>query len=192
MYHIYRFKITVEDNDDFLRVVEVPAHYTFYEFHLFLRKVLKLENNELASFYLVDSKWKKKKEITLIDMNVDEDEKSDKPLLMEKVKLNQVIEDPHQHLVYIYDFLNMYTFYLELLKTFSKEDLKEFPRVIESKGDFFVQQPNIKNFTPIAGSDNIIDFDGSDIDPEDLENMFSDENEEDNFSENEFPFENEY
>ncbi|MCX7697405.1 MAG: plasmid pRiA4b ORF-3 family protein [Bacteroidales bacterium] len=177
MQHIYRFRITSDDNDDFLRVIDIPANFTFLELHHYLYKILKLEGNELASFYILDNKYNKKKEITLIDMNVNDDENAESILLMENVKLNQIIDDPHQKLAYVYDFMNMYTFNLELIKTFQGKEHSLYPQIIESIGEPFIETPPFKNLI----HENVLtesEFNNQIPDEEDLKALLSDDNQE--------------
>lgn len=185
MQHIYRFKITMDDNDDFLRIVDIPANFTFLEFHKYLYKILKLEGNELASFYILDNKFNKKKEITLIDMNVNEDENADSILLMENVKLNQIIDDPHQKMAYVYDFINMYTFNLELIKTFQNKENATYPKIIESVGEPFIGTTQFKNLL----AENFMmdnEFNNQIPDEDDLRTLLSSEDDDSMNLENDF------
>ena len=54
---------------------------------------------------------------------------------MSKSILKDFIDDPHQKIIYVYDFLNLYTFYLELLKILPAEDKVEYPRCVKSQGE---------------------------------------------------------
>ncbi|HPB01905.1 MAG TPA: hypothetical protein PLZ67_03045, partial [Bacteroidales bacterium] len=96
--HAYKFRVTSDENDEFLREIEVLANQTFEDFHKVLVRTCKLAGNELASFYLCDNQWRKRREITLMDMNMesdeDEEKKSEANLIMKDVKLNQIINDP--------------------------------------------------------------------------------------------------
>jgi len=131
--HVYRFRILLEDVDDFFRDIEIEANNTFEEFHKSIIKAVGFEGKELASFYISDSKWNRKQEITLIDMSEGEDNENI-PLLMNKCKLAEYIDDPHQRFIYIYDFLNMYKFYIELIKIIPFEKGAKYPRCIKQSG----------------------------------------------------------
>ena len=47
---------------------------------------------------------------------------------MKESVLKTFISDPHQHIIFEYDFLNPKIFYIELLKTLQAEDGVEYPR----------------------------------------------------------------
>jgi len=55
-------------------------------------------------------------------------------LQMEKVKIKEVIDDPHQRLLYEYDFLNPKTFFLELTKILDADSNGGYPKCIKSVG----------------------------------------------------------
>ena len=98
-------------------------------------KVFGFSGNELASFFISDDVWRKGKEITLEDMT-DEETESGKPLLMHKQVIADYIEDPHQKMIYVFDYINMYTFMIELIKIIPKDDPKlVYPAITKSAGD---------------------------------------------------------
>ena len=133
--HVYRFRILLEDVEEFYRDIEISAGDTFESFHRAIIQAADLSGKELASFYICDSKWNRKKEISLMDMREEEDKDKEKtPLIMSKCKLGQFIDDPHQRLIYIYDFLNMYEFYIELSKIIPAEKGIKYPRCVKKVG----------------------------------------------------------
>jgi hypothetical protein len=147
MMHIYKFRILLEDNDQFFREIDVRANQTFEDFHTALVKSAGFDNKEMASFYICDSKWNKQHEICLCDMSVPDeenpDEDEDDPKVkkqkipikcMSECRLKDMIIDPHQRMIYVYDFLRMHTFYIELFKIFAAEPGKQYPYVAKSKG----------------------------------------------------------
>ncbi|HPK05813.1 MAG TPA: hypothetical protein PK908_07960 [Bacteroidales bacterium] len=154
--HAYRFRILNEDQDNFVRDIDILANQTFQDFHQAFIDMFNLKNDELASFYICDSRWIRLKELTLIDMRHDEIEETDDedskdmkthiPVsVMKDVKIKDAIDDPHQRLIYEYDFLNSFVFYIELIKIIKSEEGKTYPLVVRSVGDF-VRTPSHRNF----------------------------------------------
>ena len=138
---IYKFRILLEDQDNFLRDIEIKPNQTFEDFHKIILKSNDINSKELASFYICDREWDKLEEITLIDMmtddvkeNNDESEANSSINVMSNSKLKDFIKDTHQRLIYQYDFLNPHTFYLELIKTVSSKQNVKYPRCIKRKG----------------------------------------------------------
>ncbi len=147
--HLYRFRLLFEEQDDFLRDFDILATQTFLDFHNIIVESVELKGNELASFFICDRNWRKKKEITLIDMqqndedqliDQDEDEKANTRLNkiptfeMTKVKIKDIIDDPHQRLLFEYDFLNPKTFYIELMKIIDADANEKYPKCSKSAG----------------------------------------------------------
>lgn len=154
--HVYRFRLLLEDQEDFLRDFEILSSQTFTDFHNIIKLSVELPGNELASFYVCDPNWRKKKEITLInmqenDMREDDDDddrrgpKKDRmPIyVMEKVRIKDVIDDPHQRLLYVYDFYNPRTFYLELTRILEAGSKDLYPMCVKSEGKLIVATPAI-------------------------------------------------
>jgi hypothetical protein len=153
----YKFRVNFDDVEDFVRDIEILASDNFENFHKILYTSIGLKGNELASFSLCDVKWNKQKEITLIDMgddsvaampeydeNDDFTTKSNLPkFVMKDSVLKDFISDPHQHIIYEYDFLNPKIFYVELLKILPvKEDVK-YPRCSYSLKELPKETPNL-------------------------------------------------
>jgi len=145
--YTYKFRLFFDDVEDFVRDYEILAEQTFKDFHnAIIKSIAGLDSQELASFYICDSRWEKKKEITLIDMNFwenadvfpdnKEDRDDDIPkIIMSEAVLSDYIDDPHQRLIYEYNFLNINTFYIELLKTFEGNKKVKYPRCIHAVGE---------------------------------------------------------
>jgi hypothetical protein len=147
MYY-YKFKVFYDEVEDFVRDVDVLANTNFEEFHLFLYKCLGLQGNEFAAFSICDQKWNKQKEITIMDTSEDEDVETPEyededsfstktrlpKFVMKDAILKDFITDPHQHILYEYDFIDPKTFYIEFQKAAQTEKPDEFPRCTFQKG----------------------------------------------------------
>ncbi len=125
--HIYHFKIFTDINEDFYRYIEIQSNQTFEDLHFLLIKNLNFSDKELASFYICDNNWQKLQEITYIDMNteiLDTDDNND--------EVNMI---PVMGKSRLYDFLNIKTFYLELIKISQAQPGVIYPRIVKSKGE---------------------------------------------------------
>lgn len=163
--HAYRFRLLAEDQDDFLRDIDVLAGQTFEDFHKSLISMFDLKNDELASFYICDHKWRRLKELTLLDMqqdtdfeDEDDDEKKEKKnklpvFVMNQSKVKDVIDDPHQRLIYEYDFLNPVVFYIELIKILAADKAQSYPVCVRSNGEFVRAQQKRKFTLEDLGED---------------------------------------
>ena len=121
---IYKFKIWFEEYDDVQRVIEIKSTQTFEEMHLAIQDAIGFDKSQLASFYLSDDQWKKGAEITLEDMSGEEDGSKSIPTMRES-RLCDVINDPHQKFIYVFDFMEMWTLHMELVGI----DMKDNPKL---------------------------------------------------------------
>ncbi|NLL28764.1 MAG: plasmid pRiA4b ORF-3 family protein [Bacteroidales bacterium] len=182
--HAYKFRLTSYENDEFIREISVLANQTFEDFHKCIVKTCKFPGKELASFYLCDNQWHKRQEITLMDMSdetldesdFDDDESENKKpiLVMKDVKLNKVINDPHQKLIYIYDFFNLFTIDIELIKIIKVDSTENYPMVELAESDIIIR--NVVPSSIIEGEEYVfleeelsddIDIENDDIDEKD-------------------------
>ena len=85
----------------------------------------------MASFYTADEKWNQEEEIPLFDIR----EKDEAVRLMSDTKLSEVMDAHSPKLLYVYDFLNMWTFFVELADTESGEDGRSYPNLLFSFGE---------------------------------------------------------
>lgn len=141
---IYKFKVNFEDQDDFLREIELRADQTFEDFHQAILGNLALDPGMLASFYICDHRFRKQKEIQFVETSsaerrkhTDEDdqiENFNKSLLMKDSELKDFIDDPHQRLIFLYDYINKWTFYIELIKIMPEDKSIMYPRFSKSVG----------------------------------------------------------
>jgi len=147
MYY-YKFKISFDEVENFERNIEILSSDNFESLHQILYESIGLAGRELASFSICDTKWNKKQEITLIDMH--DERASETPIyeeeeeystssnipkfIMKDAVLKDFITDPHQHIMYEYNFINPQVFYVELLKTLPVKENAVYPRCTFSKG----------------------------------------------------------
>jgi hypothetical protein len=92
--------------------------------------------------------------------------------IMKDAVLKDFITDPHQHLMYEYDFLAPKIFYLELLKTLPAKEIEGFPRCTLSVGA--LPAPNELTQSPNPEDDFLNDF-LDEVDEDDFDDGFSEE-----------------
>jgi hypothetical protein len=142
---IYRFRITSEEHEAFLREIEIQPKQKFFDFHLGIIESAELLHCERASFFPTDKKYKKDKEITLksekrqvrkYDEDLDQVITEVVPLrLMKNEKVKDYIEDPHQRLIYEFHGRENFTFFIELFKILQVDGYEFYPRCVKSSGN---------------------------------------------------------
>ncbi len=138
---IYRFRITCEEHDGFLREIEIQPNQTFLDFHYILLDSAELMHCDRASFFMTDKKYKKDREISLksekrhvrkYDEDLDQVVTESVTLpLMKTEKLKNYIEDPHQKMIYEFIGRDIFSFHLELFKIFPADETSSYPKCIK-------------------------------------------------------------
>jgi len=167
--HVYRFRLLYEDQEDFLRDFDILSSQTFTDFHNLIRQSVELPGNELASFFVCDRNWRKKREITLLNMQNEVEEEDDydarrgpKPFKMpvsemHKVRIKDIIDDPHQRLLYEYDFLNPKVFFIELTRILEAGNKEQYPYCVKSAGKLTLVAPPLPVVELLDNEDNEMD-----------------------------------
>ena len=154
---IYRFRVILDNDteDDIFRDIEIYKTNSLEEFHETIINSFGFTNNEMASFYISDNEWNQGEEISLFNFG----DESKETKLMSSVAINQVINNENNKLIYIYDFLNMWVFLIELIEV--AEEIKEinYPNIIFSKGDLPEKVPEKKFESKKDGIDDDDDDD---------------------------------
>lgn len=142
---IYRFRIKNDDQEDFLREIEIQPNQTFLDFHDIILSSADLESCDKTFFYTTDLKYNKKLEISLKPVKKQlrkYDEELDEiiteirvPHLMKDSRLKNFIEDPHQKMIFEYHGKDIFIFYIELFKIIQVEGNNNFPRCVKMIGE---------------------------------------------------------
>ncbi len=147
---IYRFRIILDTEEDVFRDIEIEQNATLEEFHDVITQSFGFDGTEMASFYVSDEQWGQGEEISLFDMS-----DGNQPVrLMNETPLNEIVHEASPRLIYIYDFLSMWTFLIELAEIAEYESGMEYPNVMFVQGQLPDQAPD-KEFK----ADNAGDFD---------------------------------
>jgi hypothetical protein len=169
----YNIRVLLDTEIDVFRDIEISAEASFEELHRSILKAFGWEPNQMASFYESNEKWDRGREIPLID--IDEEFGPEKLRTMAEVKLKEVISEPSQKLLYVFDFMLMWCFYVEVEGIYPDGDLSD-PRVVRSVGT----PPSQTDKEPVdfRGQDPILAHlpeDDEDEDSEDDEDGMGDE-----------------
>ncbi|MXV38859.1 hypothetical protein GO491_09280 [Flavobacteriaceae bacterium Ap0902] len=122
---IHKFRIILETDEDVFRDIEIESTQTLLDLHKAIRDAFDLEGEELASFYLSNEDWFQGSEIPLLDTSED-----DTGEVMDEIKIGDVLPQKGSRAIYVYDFLEMWTFYCEVVETQVISLQGKFPSVV--------------------------------------------------------------
>ncbi len=169
---IYKIRIILDAKEDIFRDIEIEAGSNLEELHNAITQAFGFDGSEMASFYLADEEWEQGEEISLFDMS----EKGSDIRLMNETSIDDVLDEENPHLIYVYDFLSMWTFFVELAEIAEAEPGLSYPNLLFAYG-VLPDNPPEKNFEamPDASGEPMFD-DDDDMDVEDYDNLDFDEN----------------
>ncbi|MEM7382700.1 MAG: hypothetical protein AAF361_16140 [Bacteroidota bacterium] len=127
---VYKIRIILDAQEDIFRDIEISSEDTLEDFHNAITQAFGFLGNEMASFYTCDERWNQDEEIALFDMSDSGDVR-----LMNETFLEDVITEENPKLIYVYDFLSMWTFFVELADIVEKEDGRSYPNILFSFGE---------------------------------------------------------
>lgn len=169
---IYRFRVILDSTseDDVFRDLEIRESDTMEDLHNIITQSFGFDGLEMASFYISDEQWNQGEEIAMMDMS---DEGNDVKMMSTTV-INDIIHEGSTRLIYVYDFMNMWMFYVELGEIVEEAEGTDYPNLMFVHGQIPDEAPE-KTFEAEEDEDDFNEFD-DDFDPSDYDNLDFDEN----------------
>ena len=169
---IYKFRVLIESDDEIFRDIEIKSTQNFDDFHEIIVAAFGFDNTQMASFYLSDDEWDKGKEITLFDMQVEENQE-EKVMVMTDTLINSQVNCVGNHLLYAYDFLNMRNFFIELIEIIVKADKDAFyPKIVYSQGEAPTQKEEMADLSEEEMASQLLKNAGFSEDGDDPDDIF--------------------
>lgn len=126
----YKFRVLLDtENQDIFRDIVVQKEASMETFFNAIMNAFGFNGDQMASFYKSNENWDKGFEITLMDMQIDED--SEPVAIMANHEVMEIVTEDEQKLILVYDFMSMWIFLLELV---GEEDSNEESKVVLSVG----------------------------------------------------------
>ena len=161
MKHIIRIQLEYKTN--VIRDIEIPSNKSLESLHYTIINSLKLDKNEIASFYITNEEFELLQEIPLFKI----DEEDSSMLDMSEIKIASIFPKIDSQLIYVYDFLKMWRFLISYSK--ETENKSETTDVINSVGKMPKEAPEIifeeeKEFDPFDDAFENFDSDSENFD----------------------------
>jgi len=135
----FRILLDSNENQEVFRDILIRDTDNFESFYNSIIHLFGLSGKEMASFYVSNDNWDKGQEISLLDLNFG-DEVAENSSVMKNSIIKDYIQEPNQKFIFIYDFLNMWIFLVELIGYDNNEP--EVPELILSIGNPPIEQSN--------------------------------------------------
>lgn len=158
---IYRFRVVLDNDtdEDVFRDIEIRETDTLEDLHNCIAQSFGFDGLEMASFYVSDDTWNQGEEIPMLDLGEDAAART-----MSTTIINEIIHEVQTKLIYVYDFLSMWTFYVELAEIVEEAKGTDYPNLMFVHGQLPDTAPE-KSFEAEKLDDFNDEFeDGLDID----------------------------
>lgn len=170
---VYKFRVILDAEEDVFRDIAILESDTLEDLHNAIVNAFGFDGLEIASFYTCDDEWAQEDEIPLFDTgDIPGEQKT-----MADYVLEYTLDSEINKIIYVYDFLNMWTFFVELAAIEEPETGVSYPDLLFSHGEMPANAPEMAFGTDATSDDLYGEFD-DDYDEEDLD-MFSDDSMED-------------
>ncbi|WP_369049223.1 hypothetical protein [Tenacibaculum sp. UWU-22] len=113
---MYKIRVILDTKEDVIRTLAIDEKATLETLHYTIAKSFGFNGLEMSSFYKSDDDWNQGEEIPLFNMSEDNDGVS-----MATEILKNTLPEKNGKLIYVYDFLLLWTFYVEVVDINSEQ-----------------------------------------------------------------------
>lgn len=176
---VYKFRVILDAEEDIFRDIAILDDDTLEDLHNAIFNAFGFDGMEVASFYTCDETWNQEDEIPLFDVGDVPGEQR----IMSDYKLSDILDQENTKIIYVYDFINMWTFLVELAAIEEQTAGSTYPETLFSRGEM-PDEAIEKNFEADNADDFYDDFEDG-LDEDDLDMFEGDSSFEDyGFEEN--------
>lgn len=122
---MYKVRVILDTKEDVIRTILVDDYINLETLHNTITNAFGFDGQEMASFYRTDDEWNQGDEIPLFNMAEAGEEVS-----MQTCILNETLPLENDKLIYVYDFLNMWTFLVELGEIVDEAQGTDYPNLM--------------------------------------------------------------
>ncbi|MEK8180161.1 hypothetical protein WMW71_07385 [Flavobacterium buctense] len=127
---IYKFRAILDAEEDVFRDIAIQEDDTLEDLHNAIVNAFGFDGLEVASFYTCDDQWNQEEEIPMFDTG----DVAGEQKIMSDYPLNQLLGEDQTKIIYVYDFINMWTFLVELAAVEDEEIGITYPNLLFSHG----------------------------------------------------------
>ncbi|WP_407266746.1 IS1096 element passenger TnpR family protein [Tenacibaculum maritimum] len=131
---MYKVRVILDTKEDVIRTFLINENVSLEKLHFAIINSFGFNGQEMASFYRADSEWNQGEEIPLFNMA-----EAGEGVSMATETLSNALLKEGDKLIYVYDFLAMWTFYVEVIEI--SEAFIEGAKTVLSVGKVPVKVP---------------------------------------------------
>jgi len=160
---VYKFRVILDAEEDIFRDIAILEDDTLEDLHNAIFNSFGFDGMEVASFYTCDETWNQEDEISLFDTGDVIGEQK----IMSDYQLSDILDKENTKIIYVYDFINMWTFLVELASIEEVETGITYPNTLFSHGE--MPDEAIENNFEADMHDDIYGEFEDDLDQDDLD-----------------------
>ena len=119
---IFKFSLVSDEVANFKREIQIDGDDTFYDLHKIIMQCCGYDETEMASFFMCDDWWKRKQEISLVELDTDSDVDS---FVMEDEILSDWLDEEKQKMMFVFDYIGDRGFFMELSEMILGDNLSK-------------------------------------------------------------------
>ena len=152
-----KFRIILNVEKDVLRDIITSSDITLIEFSKIISSEFGFDSSEISTFHHSNENWEQLDEIKIFKID-------DKDEIMDNTPISNFFLSKGDKLIYIYDFLNYWTFFIELFELNESIKMDNY-ECINSIGEVPKDAPSdIFKIDPIKDDNDELDFEDNFID----------------------------
>lgn len=132
---VYKFTILSDEVENFVRIISIDSEASFFDLHTAILDSVEYEKNQMTSFFMCSDNWEKEQEVTLMEMESSSEYDN---LVMEDTKLEDLLSEENQKMVYVFDMIADRLFFIEMTEIVPRQSLAA-AMVELSEGDAPIQ-----------------------------------------------------
>ena len=180
---VYKFRVILDAEEDIFRDIAILEEDTLEDLHNAIFNAFGFDGMEVASFYTCDDQWNQEEEIPMFDTG----DVAGEQKIMSDYPLNQLLGEDQTKIIYVYDFINMWTFLVELAAVEESETGIIYPNLLFSHGELPAEAATSGFRGADVSNDDIYgdfedEFDEEDMDMFDGDDSFEDMGYEENWN----------
>ncbi|MCB9425432.1 MAG: hypothetical protein H6584_00130 [Flavobacteriales bacterium] len=128
---VYKFRVILDNSEDIFRDIAIKSEDTLEDLHNAIINSFGFDGSEVGSFYTCTDEWEQEDEIPQFDM----DETPGSKNSMSNFVLEDILHKDSTKIIYVYDFFNMWTFFVELAAMEDEELEDSYPATLFAMGN---------------------------------------------------------
>lgn len=153
---LYLIRCVLDAEEDVIRDIIVHPGQNLHLLHKAILHAFGIDAGEMSSFFRSNEDWEQGDEISMMDFDSETGRNA-----LEAESVGSCFEDVGARMLFVYDFLNLWTFYLELVDLRDPEEGKTYPRLVGKVGQT-PPEPPAKNMEASPEENDMFDEEDED------------------------------